>query len=117
MKKSITKYHQRHNKLIIRHLWVILGLKKASPSITKYHQLFLAVIPYRFAAIYSFYIRSLVSMLLRFILQVSIFRLHPDVQTLYTPMYTVCRSGCIIPVHPGVWKVLQGEANYLIIVA
>ena len=48
-------------------------------------------------------------MLLQFILQVSNFRLHPDVQTLYTPMYMVCRSGCIIPVHPGVWKVLQGE--------
>ena len=65
-------------------------------SLTKYHQVsptFLAVIPYRFAAIYSFYIRSLVSMLLRFILQVSNFRLHPDVQTLYTPMYMVVDLG------------------------
>ncbi len=81
-------------------------------SLTKYHQVsptFLAVIPYRFAAIYSFYIGFLVCMLLRFILQVSNFSLYPDVQTLYTPMYMVCRSGCIIPVHPGVWKVLQGE--------
>ncbi len=56
-------------------------------------------------------------MLLRFILQVSNFRLHPDVHSLYTPVYTVCRSGYITSVHPGVWKVLQGEANYLIIVA
>ena len=37
-------------------------LKKPSPSITKYHQLFDSN-SYMFAAIYSFYIRSLVSML------------------------------------------------------
>ena len=40
MKKSITKYHQPCNALIIRFLCVILASKKASPSITKYHQLF-----------------------------------------------------------------------------
>ena len=40
MKKSITKYHQPCNELIISFLCVILASKKASPSITKYHQLF-----------------------------------------------------------------------------
>ena len=40
MKKSITKYHQPCNTLIIKLLCVILASKKASPSITKYHQLF-----------------------------------------------------------------------------
>ena len=46
-------------------------------------------------------------MLLRFILQVSNFCLHPDVHSLYTPMYTVCRSGCTNALHPGLQKVLQ----------
>ncbi len=40
MKKSITKYHQRLNRLIYSIFCVILASKKASPSITKYHQLF-----------------------------------------------------------------------------
>ena len=44
---------------------------------------------------------------MRFILQVSKSRLHPDVRSLYTPMYTACRPGCIRSVHPGVRKVLQ----------
>ena len=68
---------------------MILGDTCLKKSLTKYHQVsptFLTVIPYIFAAIYSFYTGSLVSMLLRFILQVSNFRLHPDVHTLYTPM-------------------------------
>jgi len=78
-------------------------------SITKYHQVsptFLALISYKFIVTYCLYIESLVSMLLRFILQVSNFRLHPDVQTLYTPMYKFRTPGCMIVVHPGVHKVL-----------
>ena len=46
-----------------------------------------------------------------FILQVSNFHLHPDVQTLYTPMYTVCRPGCTIAVHPGLHEDLQRAVN------
>ena len=103
MKKSITKYHQCRNWLITKLLCVILALKKASPSITN----FFAVIPYQYVAVYCLYIRLFISTFLRFILQVSNFRLHPDVQTLYTPMYTVCRPGCIMAVHPGLQKDLQ----------
>ena len=51
-------------------------------------------------------------MLMRFILQVSNFRLYPDVQTLYTPMYTVCIPGCTIAVHPGIQEDLQRAFLY-----
>ena len=51
-------------------------------------------------------------MLLRFILLVSKFRLHPGVHSLYTPMYTVCTPGCIMAVHPGLQKDLQ-RANFI----
>ena len=54
-------------------------------------------------------------MLMLFILQVSNFRLHPDVHSLYTPMYTVCRSGCTNALHRGLQKVLQPACNKFII--
>ena len=44
---------------------------------------------------------------MRFILQVSKFRLHPGVHTLYTPMYRYYTPGCTTSVHPGVYEVLQ----------
>ena len=104
-KMNEKKYHQVSPTLQYSDYQIFMCDTCLKKSLTKYHQVsptFLAVIPYRFAAIYSFHTRSLVSMLLRFILQVSNFRLHPDVQTLYTPMYTVCRPGCTIAVHPGI---------------
>ena len=41
---------------------------------------------------------------MRFILQVSKFRLHPDVRSLYTPMYRLRRPGCTSILHPGLHK-------------
>ncbi len=50
-------------------------------------------------------------MLLQFILQVSNFRLHADVRSLYTPMYRYYTPWCTDVVHQGVYEVLQ-RANY-----
>ena len=110
MKKSITKYHQPCNELIISFLCVILASKKASPSITKYHQLFCSdslPVCSCLLLVYKAFHKHVSAIYL----QVSNFRLHPDVQTLYTPMYMVCRPGCTIAVHPGLHEDLQRAVN------
>ena len=50
---------------------------------------------------------------MRFILLMNNTCLHPDVHSLYTCMYAVCRSGCTIDVHPGLHEELQRADKYL----
>ena len=99
------KYHQVSPTLQCSDYQIFMCDTLLKKSLTKYHQVsptFLVVIPYECISVYLLYISFLISMFMRFISQVSNFRLHPDLHISYTPVYDSNTPGCTACVHPGV---------------